>query len=134
MANAAELHARRDALEAQRSSGLARVSYDGKTVDYHSVAGIDRAMEARDREIAAAEGRRIVDMVWEDLTPDKIVIPAAMRNASTVAMTTGCSTNAVIHLVAVARRAGIDWSLDGLDRIGRDVPVIANLRPFVGHT
>jgi hypothetical protein len=55
-----ELRSRRDALSAQRSSGVARVSYDGKTVEYRSVAEIDRAIEALDREIAAAEGRRIV--------------------------------------------------------------------------
>ena len=55
-----DLRARREALSAQRSSGVARVSYDGKTVDYRSVAEIDRAIEALDREIAAAEGRRIV--------------------------------------------------------------------------
>ena len=58
-----ELRSRRDALAAQRSSGVARVSYDGKTVDYRSVAEIDRAIEALDREIAAAEGRRIVRQV-----------------------------------------------------------------------
>lgn len=55
-----DLRARRDALSAQRSSGVARVSYDGKTVDYRSVAEIDRALETLDREIAAAEGRRMV--------------------------------------------------------------------------
>lgn len=55
-----ELRTRREALSAQRSSGVARVSYDGKTVDYRSVAEIDRAIEALDRDIAAAEGRRIV--------------------------------------------------------------------------
>ena len=60
MATAAELHARRDALEAQRSSGVARVSYDGKTVEYRSIAEIDRAMDALDREIAAVEGRRVI--------------------------------------------------------------------------
>jgi len=54
------LRARRDALSAQRSSGVARVSYDGKTVEYRSVAEIDRAIEALDREIAVVEGRRIV--------------------------------------------------------------------------
>jgi hypothetical protein len=48
---------------AQRSSGVARVSYDGKTVDYRSVAEIDRALEALDREIATLEGRRIVRQV-----------------------------------------------------------------------
>jgi len=60
MATIADLKARRDALSAQRSSGVARVSYDGKTVEYRSVAEIDRAIDALDREIAVAEGRRIV--------------------------------------------------------------------------
>jgi hypothetical protein len=60
MPTPSELRARRDALTAQRSSGIARVSYDGKSVEYRSVAEIDRAVEALDREIAAAEGRRIV--------------------------------------------------------------------------
>ena len=59
----ADLKTRREALSASRSSGIARVSYDGKTVDYRSVAEIDRAIEALDREIAAAEGRRIVRQV-----------------------------------------------------------------------
>ena len=60
MATIADLRARREALSTQRSSGVARVSYDGKSVDYRSVAEIDRAIEALDREIVAAEGRRIV--------------------------------------------------------------------------
>ena len=55
-----DLRARRKALTAQRASGVARVSYDGKAVEYRSLAEIDRAIEALDREIAAAEGRRIV--------------------------------------------------------------------------
>jgi hypothetical protein len=63
MAAIDDLRSRREALTAQRSSGVARVSYDGKTVDYRSVAEIDRAIEALDREIAAAEGRRIVRQV-----------------------------------------------------------------------
>ena len=63
MANAADLRARRAALLAQRSSGIVRVSYDGKTVEYRSLAEIDRAIEALDREIAAAEGRRIVRQI-----------------------------------------------------------------------
>lgn len=63
MAEIIDLRARRDALSEQRSSGVARVSYDGKTVEYRSVAEIDRAIEALDREIAAAEGRRIVRQV-----------------------------------------------------------------------
>ena len=60
MATLADLTTRRDALTAQRSSGIARVSYDGKTVEYRSLAEIERAIEALDREIAAAEGRRIL--------------------------------------------------------------------------
>ena len=63
MADLATLKLRRDALIAQRASGVARVSYDGKTVDYRSLAEIDRAIEALDREIASAEGRRIVRQV-----------------------------------------------------------------------
>lgn len=63
MATISELRTRREALSTQRASGVARVSYDGKTVDYRSVAEIDRAMEALDREIAVLEGRRIVRQV-----------------------------------------------------------------------
>ena len=87
------------------------------------------APDAAHKRMAAASGRRIVDMVWEDLTPDKIITPAATRNATAVAMATGCSTNAIIHLIAMARRAGVDWGLDDLDTIGREVPVLANIRP-----
>ena len=63
MATIADLKLRREVLAAQRSSGVARVSYDGKTVDYRSVAEIDRAIEALDREIGTAEGRRIVRQI-----------------------------------------------------------------------
>ena len=63
MATIAELKTRREALAAARSSGVARVSYDGKTVDYRSLAEIDRAIEVLDREIAAAEGRKIIRQV-----------------------------------------------------------------------
>ena len=63
MADLATLKLRHDALRSQRSSGVARVSYDGKSVDYRSVAEIDRAIEALEREIALAEGRRMVRQV-----------------------------------------------------------------------
>ncbi|HAR65181.1 MAG TPA: hypothetical protein DCR55_03080 [Lentisphaeria bacterium] len=63
MATISELRTRREALAVQRSSGVARVSYDGKTVDYRSVAEIDRAIEGLDREIATLEGRRVVRQV-----------------------------------------------------------------------
>ena len=87
------------------------------------------APDASHKRMSAACGRRIVDMVWEDLTPGKIMTPASTRNAVTVAMATGCSTNAIIHLIAMARRAGVDFGLDDLDAIGRTTPVIANIRP-----
>ena len=60
MATISDLRTRREALSSQRASGVARVSYDGKAVDYRSVAEIDRAIEALDRDIAEAEGRRMV--------------------------------------------------------------------------
>ncbi|MBM1221712.1 dihydroxy-acid dehydratase [Ponticoccus sp. SC2-23] len=87
------------------------------------------AVDANHSRMASACGRRIVDMVWEDLTPDRIVTPAAVRNAAVVAMATGCSTNAVIHLIAIARRAGLDLCLDDLDALGRTTPLVANIRP-----
>ena len=87
------------------------------------------AVDAGHQRMAAACGRRIVEMVWEELTPEKIVTDAAVRNAAIVAMATGCSTNAVVHLIAMARRAGVDLTLDDLDALGRVTPLIANVRP-----
>jgi dihydroxy-acid dehydratase len=68
-------------------------------------------------------------MVWEDLTPEVIITQGAVRNAAIVAMATGCSTNAVVHLIAMARRAGVALTLDDLDALGRTTPLIANVRP-----
>ena len=87
------------------------------------------APDAGHIRMSSACGRRIVEMVWEDLRPEQIVTEAAVRNATIVAMATGCSTNAVIHLLAMARRAGVEWTLDDLDALSREVPVIANIRP-----
>jgi dihydroxy-acid dehydratase len=88
------------------------------------------APDANHPRMAAACGRRIVEMVWEDLTPARILAPAACANAVAVAMTMGCSTNALIHLIALARRAGHDaFGLDDFERASREVPVIANVRP-----
>nr|CAD6616885.1 dihydroxy-acid dehydratase [Rhizobium sp. Khangiran2] len=87
------------------------------------------AVDSGHVRMSASCGRRIVEMVWEDLTPDKIVTEGAIRNAAIVAMATGCSTNAVVHLIAMSRRAGVDLSLDHLDELGRSTPLIANVRP-----
>src|SRR5690606_5715116 len=87
------------------------------------------AADANHVRMCAEAGRRIVDMVWEDLTPSKIQTTASFLNAITVAMAMGCSTNAIIHVIAQARRAGCDISLDDFERASRKVPVIANVRP-----
>jgi dihydroxy-acid dehydratase len=79
--------------------------------------------------MSAEVGRRTVDMVWEDMRPGDVIDRRAVDNAVTVAMALGCSTNAVIHLIAMASRAGIPLSLDDLDEASRRVPVIANIRP-----
>lgn len=87
------------------------------------------APDANHIRMSSACGRRAVEMVHEDLTPDKIITRASVDNAVTVAMATGCSTNAIIHLLAMSRRAGVDLTMDDLDKAGRDTPVIANIRP-----
>jgi dihydroxy-acid dehydratase len=79
--------------------------------------------------MCSAAGRRAVDMVWEDLTPTRIMTRGAFQNAINVAMAMGCSTNAVIHILAMARRAGHDIGLPDFDAASRKVPVIANIRP-----
>ena len=87
------------------------------------------AADAGHIRLASESGRRIVEMVWEDLTPSRIQTRPAFLNAIAVAMAMGCSTNAIIHLIAMARRAGQDIGLDDFERASRRVPVIANVRP-----
>ena len=87
------------------------------------------AADANHIRMSTRCGRRAVEMVFEDLTPDKIITRESVDNSVAVAMATGCSTNAVVHLIAMARRAGVPLTLDDLDRAGRTTPVIANIRP-----
>jgi dihydroxy-acid dehydratase len=87
------------------------------------------AVDSSHIRMCAAAGRRIVDMVWEDLTPARILTPASFDNAIRVHMAMGGSTNAIIHLVAMARRAGIALDMKRFDDISREVPVLANVRP-----
>jgi dihydroxy-acid dehydratase len=87
------------------------------------------AVDSGHIRMCADAGRRIVGMVWEDLTPAKILTHAAFQNAIVTAMAMGCSTNAVIHMIAMARRAGHAIGLDDFDAASRRVPVIANVRP-----
>ncbi len=87
------------------------------------------AADSSHPRMCSAVGRRITDMVWEDLTPAKILSPAAFDNAIKVHMALGGSTNAIVHVVAMARRAGIALGMDRFDAISREVPVIANITP-----
>ncbi|WP_082173190.1 L-arabinonate dehydratase [Methylobacterium platani] len=87
------------------------------------------AADAGHIRLSSESGRRIVDMVWEDLTPQRIQTREAYENAIAVAMAMGCSTNAIIHLIAMARRAGHAIGLDDFERYSRIVPVIGNVRP-----
>jgi len=87
------------------------------------------AADSNHVRMCSGAGRRIVDMVWEDLTPTRILTNAAFQNAINVAMAMGCSTNAVVHILAMARRAGHAVTLEDFDAASRKVPVIANIRP-----
>jgi dihydroxy-acid dehydratase len=91
-------------------------------------SSIPAAHSAHNR-MAAATGRRIVDMVWEDLRPDRILTPASFDNAIIADMALSGSTNAIIHLIAVARRAGVALTLERFDELSKKTPVLANLRP-----
>ena len=87
------------------------------------------APDANHPRLATATGKRVVDMVWEDLRPREIVTRESVDNAIRVHMAMGGSTNAMVHVVAMARRAGIPFVLDRFDEIAREVPVLANVRP-----
>ena len=87
------------------------------------------AADANHIRMSADCGRRIVDMVWDDLTPARLLTRASFENGIACAMAMGCSTNAIVHLIAMSRRAGHPVSLDDFDAASRRVPVIANIRP-----
>jgi dihydroxy-acid dehydratase len=87
------------------------------------------AVDANHQRMCSEAGRRIVDMVWKDVTPQTIQTREAFLNGIMVAMSVGCSTNAIIHVIAMARRAGVDISLQDFETASRKVPVIANIRP-----
>jgi dihydroxy-acid dehydratase len=87
------------------------------------------APDANHARMATASGRRIVEMVWDDLKPSEIITPAAVDNAITIVHALSGSTNAIIHLVAMAGRAGIDLKLERFDELSEKTPVLANIRP-----
>src|SRR5262249_34838156 len=87
------------------------------------------APDANHNRMCADSGRRIVEMVWEDLVPSRVQTRKAYENGIAVAMAMGCSTNAIIHVIAMARRAGIDIGLEDFERASRKAPVLATIRP-----
>src|SRR6266850_4172339 len=87
------------------------------------------APDSRRLAIAEASGRRIVDMVREDLLPSRIMTRQAFQNAMTVDMAIGGSTNAVVHLIAIAGRLGIPITLNDFDAVSRRTPWIVNVKP-----
>jgi len=87
------------------------------------------AVDSNHVKMANRSGRRIVEMVWENLKPRDILRDASFNNAIASVFALGGSTNAVIHLVALAGRAGIKITLDHFDQLSRKTPLLANLRP-----
>ena len=87
------------------------------------------AADARRNELARMGGRRIVEMVREDLVVSKILVRPAFENAIRTLAAIGGSTNAVVHLLAIAGRVGVELTLDDFDRLGRDVHCLVDLMP-----
>ncbi len=87
------------------------------------------AVDSNHAKMANRSGRRIVEMVWEDLKPRDILRDASFNNAIAAVFGLGGSTNAVIHMLALAGRAGIKLALDRFDQFSRKTPMLANLRP-----
>jgi dihydroxy-acid dehydratase len=87
------------------------------------------AVDASHGRMAAACGRRIVELAWRDVRPSTLLGPDSFDNAVTTVLALGGSTNSVIHLIALARRAGVPFDLDRFDRLSRATPVLADIRP-----
>ncbi|WP_322042273.1 L-arabinonate dehydratase [Paraburkholderia sp. J67] len=87
------------------------------------------APDSRHAQMSAKTGMRIVEMVWEDLKPSDIITRKAVDNAVTTCLALSGSTNAIVHMIAVARRAGVDLTLAHYDDVARRTPVLANIRP-----
>src|SRR3954466_11234672 len=87
------------------------------------------AADSRHAQLASLTGRRIVDMVWEDLKPSDILSESSFDNAVVTVLALSGSSNSVVHLIAMARRAGFSLDLARFDAIARRTPVLANVRP-----
>src|SRR3712207_4962329 len=87
------------------------------------------APDSRHAAMATLTGKRIVEMVWEDLKPSDLLTADSFDNAVTTVLALGGSTNAVVHLVGMARRAGVALDLERFDALARRTPLLANIRP-----
>ncbi len=87
------------------------------------------APDSRHAQMATLTGKHIVDMVWNDVKPLDFLTPASFDNAVTTVLALGGSTNSIVHLIAMAKRAGFHLTLDRFDELARRTPVLANLRP-----
>src|SRR5437016_1551750 len=87
------------------------------------------AVDSRHAQYASLTGKRIVEMVWEDLKPSDFLTDNAFDNAITTVLALGGSTNSIVHLIALARRAGLTLTLNRFDELARRTPVLANIRP-----
>jgi dihydroxy-acid dehydratase len=87
------------------------------------------AADSRHAVMATRTGKRIVDMVWDDLKPSDLITEDAIHNSVSAVLAIGGSTNAVVHLIALARRAGLKLDMAAFDRIARETPLLANIRP-----
>jgi dihydroxy-acid dehydratase len=87
------------------------------------------APDSRHAQMATLTGKRIVEMVWEDLKPLDFITSNSFENAVRTVLALGGSTNAWVHLIAMAKRAGIALSIDRFDELSKSTPVLANLRP-----
>jgi len=87
------------------------------------------APDSNHPRMASDSGRRIVEMVWEKLTPASILTWSSIENAIRVLMALGGSTNALIHLIAIAKRAGFNLPLELFEEIGKTTPYLVNMRP-----
>ncbi|MFZ4055802.1 MAG: L-arabinonate dehydratase [Polynucleobacter sp.] len=87
------------------------------------------APDSRHAQMATLTGRRIVEMAWEDLKPSDILTASSFDNAVMTTLALSGSTNAAVHLIALAKRAGFALSLERFDELARKIPVLANIRP-----
>jgi dihydroxy-acid dehydratase len=87
------------------------------------------AADSRHAVMATRTGKRIVEMVWDDLKPSDLITEDAIHNAVSSVLAIGGSTNAVVHLIALARRAGLKLDMEAFDRVARETPLLANIRP-----